>query len=105
MPVKITDYVEKKAKILKKKDLVKSPNLKKTFILINQHLYGKLKYTDTDTRTRSKEIVNLLLCKLVDEINKAPEDEVDFCVKENETEKEFGFFPPNHGSVKLMLYP
>ena len=80
--------MKKKAKILKKKDLVKSPNLKKTFILINQHLYGKLKYTDTDTRTRSKEIVNLLLCKLVDEINKTPEDEVDFCVKENESEKE-----------------
>ncbi len=87
MPVKITDYVEKQTAILKKKDLVKSPNLKKTFLLINQHLYGKLKYTDTDTRTRSKVIVNLLLCKLVDEINKAPEDEVSFCVKENETEK------------------
>ena len=88
MPAKITDYVEKKGTILKKKDLVKSPNLKKTFLLINQHLYGKLKYTDTDTRTRSKEIVNLLLCKLVDEINKAPEDVVEFCIKGNETEKE-----------------
>ncbi|MFX1338986.1 MAG: N-6 DNA methylase [Promethearchaeota archaeon] len=88
MPSKITDYIEKKAIILKKKDLIKSPNLKKTFILINQHLYGKLKYTDTDTRTRSKEIVNLLLCKLVDEIHKTPEDNVDFCIKKGETKEE-----------------
>ena len=53
---------------LRKRDLEKSPNLKKTFNLINQHLYAKLKYTDTDTRARSREIINLLLCKLVDEI-------------------------------------
>jgi type I restriction enzyme M protein len=88
MPVKITDYMEKKASNLKKKDLITSPNLKKSFILINQHLYGKLKYTNTDTRTRSKEILNLLLCKLIDEINKTPEDEVDFCIKNNETKQE-----------------
>jgi len=74
--------------ILRKKELVKSPNLKKTFNLINQHLYGKLKYTDTDTRARSKEIVNLLLCKLVDEINKSPDDYVDFCIRNNESEQE-----------------
>ena len=70
-----------------KKDLVKAPNLKKTFTLINQHLYGKLKYTDTDTRARSKEIINLLLVKLVDEISKSSEDEVEFCIRENETDK------------------
>ena len=70
-----------------KKDLVKAPNLKKTFILINQHLYGKLKYTDTDTRARSKEIINLLLVKLVDEISKSPEEEVEFCIRDNETDK------------------
>ncbi len=69
-----------------KKDLVKAPNLKKTFTLINQHLYGKLKYTDTDTRARSKEIINLLLVKLVDEIIKSPEDEVEFCIRDNETD-------------------
>jgi len=71
---------------LLKKDLVKAPNLKKTFTLINQHLYGKLKYTDTDTRARSKEIINLLLVKLVDEIIKSPEDEVEFCIRDNETD-------------------
>ncbi len=75
-------------KCIRKKDLKKIANLKKTFILINQHLYGKLKYTDTDTRTRSKEIINLLLCKLVDEISKSPEDSVAFCIKDNETKSE-----------------
>ncbi len=74
--------------MLKKKDLIKTPNLKSTFTLINQHLYGKLKYTDTDTRTRSKEVINLLLCKLVDEITKSEEDLVEFCIKEDESEKE-----------------
>ena len=73
---------------LKKKDLRKSPNLKKTFVAINQHLYGKLKYADTDTRARSKEIINLLLCKLVDEINKSAEDEMDIYIREGETEHE-----------------
>ncbi|MFX0177746.1 MAG: N-6 DNA methylase [Candidatus Hodarchaeota archaeon] len=71
---------------MKKKDLEISPNLKKTFTSINQHLYGKLKYLDTDTRTRAKEIVNLLLCKLVDEINKEPDEYLDFAIKEGETD-------------------
>ena len=72
---------------LRKKDLKKTPNLKKKFISINQHLYGKLKYTDTDTRARSKEIVNLLLCKLIDEVSKSPDDYVDFCIKDGESER------------------
>ncbi len=90
MPIKITDFAEvnKKAGVLRKKDLIKSPNLKKTFTLINQHLYGKLKYTHTDTRSRSKEIINLLLCKLVDEINKTPNSVLDFCIRDKETEQE-----------------
>jgi len=88
MPLKITDYVENHDKFLKKKDLQLSPNLKQTFTLINQHMYAKLKHTDTDTRARSKEIVNLLLCKLVDEINKSPEDNLDFCIREGESEDE-----------------
>ncbi len=76
------------ADLLRKRDLLKSPNLKKKFILINQHLYGKLKYTDTDTRARSKEIVNLLLCKLVDEINKSLDEYLEFCIKNGESEQE-----------------
>ena len=85
MPVKITDFVEERTGVLVKKDLVKSPNLKKLFISINQHLYGKLKYTDTDTRARSKQIINLLLCKLVDETNKNLEDQIEFCIREGES--------------------
>ncbi|MFW9937007.1 MAG: N-6 DNA methylase [Candidatus Thorarchaeota archaeon] len=74
--------------LLRKKELQISPNLKKTFNSINQHLYGKSKYLDTDTRTRAKEIVNLLLCKLVDEINKEPDDFLDFIIQEGESEEE-----------------
>ncbi|MFX1311508.1 MAG: class I SAM-dependent DNA methyltransferase, partial [Promethearchaeota archaeon] len=88
MPIKITDFVEKEIKGLMKKDLFKSTNLKKLFTLLNQHLYGKLKYTDTDTRTRSKQIINLLFCKLVDEISKQPDEEVEFCIKESESKIE-----------------
>lgn len=74
--------------LLRKKDLIISTNLKKKFNRINQHLYAKLKYTDTDTRARSKEIVNLLICKLIDEMNKSPEDILDFCIRKNENEEE-----------------
>ncbi|MBY8985385.1 MAG: N-6 DNA methylase [Candidatus Lokiarchaeota archaeon] len=88
MPVKITDFAKKDCGGLLKRDLVKSPNLKIVFNTINQHLYGKLKYTDTDTRTRSKQIINLLLCKLVDEVSKKPEEEVEFCVKNDESPKD-----------------
>ena len=88
MPVKITDYTGEKSGRIRKNDLVKSPNLKKVFTSINQHLYGKLKYTDTDTRARSKQIVNLLLCKLVDEISKKAEEEVEFCLRDGESDKD-----------------
>ncbi|KKM89256.1 hypothetical protein LCGC14_1250510 [marine sediment metagenome] len=88
MPTKITNFIEEKSNVIRKNQLVKSSNLKKVFKLIDQHLYGKLKYTDTDTRTRSKQIVNLLLCKLVDEVNKTFEEELEFCLKEGESNKE-----------------
>lgn len=90
MRVKINDKLNgnKRNGFLKKKDLRKFPNLKKIFTLINQHLYGKLKYTHTDTRTRSKEIINLLFCKLVDEIKKTPNDIIEFQIKNNETKKQ-----------------
>ena len=87
MPGKITDFLKTEIKGLKKRDLVKSPNLKTIFNVINQHLYGKLKYTDTDTRARSKQIINLLLCKLVDEVSKKPEEEIEFCIKKDESPK------------------
>ncbi|TKJ23575.1 MAG: hypothetical protein CEE43_02630 [Promethearchaeota archaeon Loki_b32] len=87
MPVNITDFLKEKSDIIRKKDLKKATNLKQVFTSINQHLYGKLKYTDTDTRARSKQIVNLLLCKLVDEISKKLEEEVEFCIKVGESDK------------------
>jgi type I restriction enzyme M protein len=85
MPVEIANYLEEKSNILKKKDLKIVSNLKNVFKSINQHLYGKLKQTDTDSRTRSKQIINLLLCKLVDEIKKSPEEHLEFCIREGET--------------------
>ena len=88
MPVNITDFLTKGTEGLKRRDLIKSPNLKTIFSTINQHLYGKLKYTDTDTRARSKQIINLLLCKLVDEVSKKPEEEVEFCIKNGESPEE-----------------
>ncbi|MFX0024211.1 MAG: N-6 DNA methylase [Candidatus Hermodarchaeota archaeon] len=88
MPVHITEYLKEKSGIIKKKDLKKSLNLKQVFTSINQHLYAKLKYTDTDTRTRSKQIINLLLCKLVDEISKKPEEDVEFFVRNGESHKD-----------------
>ncbi|TXT60090.1 MAG: putative type I restriction enzymeP M protein [Promethearchaeota archaeon] len=86
MPFEITDFIEKERNkgTLHKKDLKEIKNLKRVFQKINNHLYAKLKNIDTDTRTRSKEIVNLLLCKLIDEINKDSEDIVDFQIMEAE---------------------
>ncbi|TFG25876.1 MAG: hypothetical protein EU533_00465 [Promethearchaeota archaeon] len=74
--------------MIKKKDLIKVPNLKDKFGDINQHLYAKLKQMDTDTRTRSKEIINLLLCKLVDEINKKSSDVMDFTILDGESDED-----------------
>ncbi|MBY9018993.1 MAG: N-6 DNA methylase, partial [Candidatus Lokiarchaeota archaeon] len=86
--------------MLRKKDLVITPNLKSTFERINQHLYAKLKHMDTDTRTRSKEIINLLLCKLVDKISKDSEDILDFSIRNEENEdllfkRIYNFFEDN----------
>ncbi len=89
MPKTLEEFAqENNSTLIRKRDLKQSPNLKKTFVSLNNHLYGKLKYADTDTRARSKEIINLLLCKLVDEINKSPEDEMDIYIREEETEQE-----------------
>jgi type I restriction enzyme M protein len=74
--------------MLLKNDLIKAIDLKQKFSLINQHLYGKLKHTDTDTRTRSREIINLLLCKLVDEIDKQPDQFMDFSIRPSEPKSE-----------------
>ncbi|MFW9951031.1 MAG: N-6 DNA methylase, partial [Candidatus Thorarchaeota archaeon] len=74
---------------IRKRDLIISSNLKKEFLEINQHLYGKLKHTETDTRARSKEIINLLLCKLVDEKSKfSPDSFMEFSIRKNEESHE-----------------
>jgi len=75
--------------LIRKKDLITSSNLKKEFLEINQHLYGKLKHTETDTRARSKEVINLILCKLVDEKNNSSPDSVmSFSVRKREESAE-----------------
>ncbi|MFO7795469.1 MAG: N-6 DNA methylase [Promethearchaeati archaeon] len=74
--------------LLRKKDLVPSDDLKRIFTSINNHFYGKLKKIDTDTRTRSKQIINLLLCKLVDELTKNSEEILDFQIKTDEDAKD-----------------
>lgn len=80
---------DRNANLIRKKDLTKSSNLKKEFFEINKHLYGKLKRTETDTRARSKEIINLILCKLVDEKrNSLPNSVMMFSVRHDETGKE-----------------
>ena len=72
-------------------------------------MYGKLKYTDTDTRARSKQVINLLLCKLVDEVSKKPEEEMEFCIKNSESPKNLyyriqRFFDKNvRGKYKEVL--
>jgi len=77
---------DRNANLIRKKDLTKSSSLKKEFFEINKHLYGKLKQTETDTRARSKEIINLILCKLVDERrNSSPNSAMIFCVQHDET--------------------
>lgn len=90
MPKTLDSFTkEGKGSVIKKRDLIKSSNLKNEFFEINQHLYGKLKHTETDTRARSKEIINLILCKLVDEkINNLPESVMSFSVRKEEESSE-----------------
>ena len=102
MPKTLDSFIEEDGgKLIRKRDLIKSSNLKKEFLEINQHLYGKLKYTETDTRARSKEIINLILCKLFDEKqNSSPETIMEFSIKKGENSTELlsrlrGFFKDN----------
>ena len=85
MQIEIDRFSEQESsEFLRKKDLKPSKNLKDTLNLINQHLYGKLKHTDTGTRARSKQIIFLLLCKLHDEVNKRDNEVLDFQIKFDE---------------------
>lgn len=85
MQIEIDQFSElESTEFLKKRDLKPSENLKESLNLINQHLYGKLKHTDTGTRARSKQIIFLLLCKLHDEVNKRDNEVLDFQIKFDE---------------------
>jgi len=90
MPKTLDAFTEDKiTNLIRKRDLKRSSNLKKEFNEINQHLYAKLKHTETDTRARSKEILKLILCKLVDEIsNSLPDSIMSFSIGQDETEKQ-----------------
>lgn len=71
---------------LKKSDLVPLDNLKSIFKEINDYLYAKMKYSNTSTRNRAKQVINLIICKLIDELTKEDEEALDFCIKSDENE-------------------
>ncbi len=85
MQIEIDQFSEhKNSQLLKKRNLKPASNLKKVFKLINQHLYGKLKHTDTGTKARSKQIIYLLFCKLIDERETDDNKELFFQIRYGE---------------------
>ena len=62
----------------KRKDLKPAKNLKVHFKVINNYLYGNMKKQDTSTRNRAKQIINLLFCKIYDEIYTGKNEIVTF---------------------------
>ena len=62
----------------KRKDLKPAKDLKVHFKVINNYLYGNMKKQDTSTRNRAKQIINLLFCKIYDEIYTAKDQTVTF---------------------------
>lgn len=73
--------------LYKRKDLVKPKNLKMVFNDIRNHLAGNITGITRDEAI-AQEIINLLFCKIYDEINTAPEDQVTFRVGINESKEE-----------------
>ena len=64
-------------KALKRRDLEPPSNLKKTFQNIRNHLAGMAKGITRD-ETLAQEIINLLFCKIYDEISTRPDEELEF---------------------------
>lgn len=62
----------------KRKDLKPAKDLKVHFKVINNYLYGNMKKQDTSTRNRAKQIINLLFCKIYDEIYTGSNEIVTF---------------------------
>ncbi|MFX0074122.1 MAG: N-6 DNA methylase [Candidatus Hermodarchaeota archaeon] len=73
--------------IYKRKDLRKPSNLTLLFKDIRNHLAGTLTGITRD-EIIAQQIINLLFCKISDEIEKNPEDQVSFRVGVNESAKE-----------------
>ena len=67
----------------KRKDLKKSSNLKAVFHDLRNHLAGNVTGITRD-EALAQEIINLLLCKIYDEQNTAPDEMVAFRCGENE---------------------
>ncbi|MEM3593083.1 MAG: N-6 DNA methylase [Thermoproteota archaeon] len=65
--------------LYKRKDLQKTQNLKAIFNDIRNHLAGNVTGITRDEPI-AQEIINLLFCKIYDEINTAPDEQVTFRV-------------------------
>jgi len=74
------DYLETQARVqspIKKKDLIPTNNLKSIFDEIRNYLAGNAKGITRD-ETLAQELINILFCKIHDEITKQPEDMLSF---------------------------
>jgi len=72
---------------IKRRDLVKPVNLKRTFWDIHCHL-ATTAVGITRAVDLAEQIIYILFCKLHDEINKKPDDDVEFCAYVGETPSE-----------------
>lgn len=72
---------------LKRRNLIAPRNLKSIFKDIRNHLAGMTTGITRD-EALAQEIINLLFCKIYDEVNTAPEEHVTFWAGENEQTEE-----------------
>jgi len=80
------DYIETQPRVnnpLKRKDLIPTNNLKSIFDEIRNYLAGNAKGITRD-ETLAQELINILFCKIQDEITKRPEDTLSFYALSNE---------------------
>ena len=61
-----------------RKQLRPAKDLKSHFKVIDNYLYGNMKKEDTSTRNRAKQIINLLFCKIYDELYTGQDEIVTF---------------------------
>jgi len=72
----------------KRGDLKPAKDLKVHFKVINNYLYAHMKKQDTSTRNRAKQIINLLFCKIYDEIYTGKDEVVTFRAGVDENKQE-----------------